>query len=381
MKVALLIPDNRDEFREFGKSEPEFGPAPAALLAGLARLPDVEVHVISCVHHAMNAPAWLSGGRIRHHQLVVPAWGWLRSGYLGCLLAIRRKLRELLPDIVHGQGTERYCGLAAVWSGFPNVLTIHGNMRAVARVNRARPGSFLWLAARLEGFTLPRSGGVLCNSAYTESLVRPVAREVWRVPNAVRDEFFTAVPATRSEGRPVLLCVGVIQERKRQVALLDWALGLRKTGRDFELRFIGAVSPQDPYAAEFLRRATSQACIGWVTHLSTWDTRVVVQEMDRAGALIHFPTEEAFGLVVAEGLARNIKFFGARVGGVSDIANDVEGAELIAADDWQGLASAVDRWFSSGLPHPTGSVVSIRRRFHPDVIASQHLEIYRELFA
>ena len=97
MKVALLIPDNRDEFREFGKAEPEFGPAPAALLEGLARQPNLEVHVISCVHRALKAPDWLPGGRIRHHQLVVPPWGWLRSGYLGCLLAIGRKLRDLLP--------------------------------------------------------------------------------------------------------------------------------------------------------------------------------------------------------------------------------------------------------------------------------------------
>lgn len=380
MRIALVTVDNRDEDRCYDEPQPRFGQPITALLAGLARFPNCEVHVVACTHQPLPAPAQI-GPNLFYHSLVVPPWGWLRGGYLGCVQAVRRRLRDLRPDVVHGQGTERYCGLAATWSGFPNVLTIHGNMRAVARVNRARPGSFLWLAARIESFTLPRSGGILCNSAYTESLVRPVARKAWRVPNAIRDEFFTPVHATRSKERPVLLCVGIVQERKRQLALVDWALNLRKSGREFELRFLGAVPPKEPYAVEFLRRASSPACIGWVTHHATRDTCVVVREMDRAGALIHFPTEEAFGLVVAEGLARNIKFFGARVGGVSDIADDVDGAELIAADDWQGLASAVDHWFSSGLPQPAGAAVSIRRRFHPEVIAHQHLEIYREVLA
>ena len=37
---------------------------------------------------------------------------------------------------------------------------------------------------------------------------------------------------------------------------------------------------------------------------------------DAASGMVHFPTEEAFGSVVAEGFARNLKLFGARTGGI-----------------------------------------------------------------
>lgn len=380
MRIAIVTVDNRDEFRSYAEPEPRFGPPITALLAGLQRIPDCEFHVVACVQRPVRAPERLAAN-VFYHSLLVPKWGWLRGGYLGCVRAIRRKLDELRPEVVHGQGTERYCGLAAAWSGFPNVLTIHGNLRAVARVNRARPGSFLWLAARLEGFTLPRAGGVLCNSDYTESLVRPVARRIWRIPNAIQEEFFNPVHAPRSLGRPVLLCVGIVQARKRQLELLDWALDLRRRGLEFELRFLGAVAPKESYAAEFLRRAGSPECLEWVTHHTTWDTPAVVQEMDRASSLIHFPNEEAFGMVVAEGLARNLKLFGARVGGVPEVAAGAEGAELLGSEDWAGLAAAVQRWFAAGLPQPASAADSIRRRFHPDVVARQHLEVYRELLA
>ena len=97
----------------------------------------------------------------------MPRIGWLRTGYQGCIRAARKKLREIQPDIVHGQGTERDCAISAAFSGFPNVVTVHGNMRKIARANCARPFSFLWLAARLEGFTLPRTDGVVCITRIT----------------------------------------------------------------------------------------------------------------------------------------------------------------------------------------------------------------------
>src|SRR5581483_8417309 len=96
-----------------------------ALLQGFVGMPDVNVHVISCVQRPLRAPEKLAEN-IWFHCLLVPKFGWMRTFYQGCIRATRAKLRELRPDIVHGQGTERDCSLAAVFSGFPNVLTIHG---------------------------------------------------------------------------------------------------------------------------------------------------------------------------------------------------------------------------------------------------------------
>ena len=71
--------------------------------------------------------------------------------------------------MVHGQGTERDCGLEAVFSGFPNVVTLHGVMTEQAKLLHARPGTFYWMAAQLEKFTLPRAGrGFLQFGVYRE---------------------------------------------------------------------------------------------------------------------------------------------------------------------------------------------------------------------
>ena len=200
MKIALLTTDNRHPFRQYDRREPFFGTAPEALLQGFARLPEVEIHVISCIRQPVCSPEKLAPN-IFFHSLTVPKIGWLRTGYQGCIRAVRKKLKEIQPDIVHGQGTELDCGISAVFSGFPNVLTLHGNMRLVAEVNQARPFSFLWLAARLENFTLPRTNGVVCITRYTQAAVAQLAPRTWVVPNAVDESFFaiTAAPEAVSE--------------------------------------------------------------------------------------------------------------------------------------------------------------------------------------
>ena len=141
MRIVQLTTDNREALRQYQKAEPWFGAAPEALLQGFAMLPGIEVHVVSCAQRPMHAPEKLAKN-IWFHSLLVKKTGWLRTGYQGCIRAVRRKVKELRPDVVHGQGTERDCALCAVFSSFPNVVTIHGNMVQIYRLYHRTFGSY-----------------------------------------------------------------------------------------------------------------------------------------------------------------------------------------------------------------------------------------------
>jgi glycosyltransferase involved in cell wall biosynthesis len=379
LKIAFIVPDNRDEFRRYDDPAPHFGTAPTALLDGFARLADdCEIHVVNCVQHPAAVPEKIATNIFCHTE-IVPKWGWLRGGYLGCIRSVRRQLRRIQPDIVHGQGTERYCSLAAVFSGFPNVLTIHGNMRAIAEIYHARPCSFHWLAARLETVALRRTAGVFCNSAYTEKLAAPRAPKTWRVSNALRSEFFLPTTAAKPAAAPVILNIGVAEPRKQQVELLAVARQLHGRGFKFEMQFAGSLAPGTAYGAALARALAEAEAAGYARHLGNLSTAQLIVALDAAAALVHFPSEEAFGLVVAEALARNLKVFGAATGGVVDIATGVEGAELIAPQDFSGLETAIASWFKAGSPRPKNAAALMQQRYQPPVIARQHLAIYREV--
>jgi len=378
MVIAILTTDNRQAFRQYDSLTPWFGTAPEALLQGFREMPGIKIHVISCAQRPMRSPEKLADN-IWFHSLHVPRIGWLRTFYQGCVRAIRKKLREIQPDIVHGQGSEKEAAISAAFSGFPNVITIHGNMKAIAEFYRAPFGSYYWLAGKLETMALRRTDGVLCNSGYTESLVAPRAKNVWRVPNALRSQFFSSRAEHPKNFRPILLNIGIFEPRKRQIEILGMARSLWKRGLRFEIHFVSHAYPGAVNKDEFFKQLAIAEAEGYARHLGLMEIGPLVAAMDAADALVHFPTEEAFGLVVAEALARNLKLFAASVGGIVDIASGLEEAELFPVNDFAALENSIARWINSGCVHPVKAAGVMRQRYSPEVVARRHLEIYGEV--
>jgi glycosyltransferase involved in cell wall biosynthesis len=291
-------------------------------------------------------------------------------------MAIRRKLRELKPDFVHGQGTERYCAMSAALSGYPNVITIHGNMRLIAQVYRSRPFSFNWLAARLERFTLPRAGGVICITRYTQQAVSSLARRTWLLPNAVDSSFFDVVRAP--DAVPLLLCIGKICLRKNQNALIR-ALDPLATQHKFNLCFLGLARRGTPYEDEFFDLIEARS---WCRHEGFASRAELKLWMRRATAVVLPSLEDNCPMVVLEGMAAGLAVVAPNVGGVPDLVDDGRNGILIDPNDAASLRSGVDRVLKDSPA--VREMVSIARqeasqRFHPLVIARRHLEIYHEV--
>lgn len=378
IRVAFLATDTREHYRDYRAPAPYFNPGVEALIQGFTELSAVEIHILSCTRQPMHSPEKLTKN-VWYHSVLAPKIGWLSTLYQGCIRATRAKLKAIQPDIVHGYGTERDCAICALFSGFPNVVSIQGNLAELARLSAARVGSYDWLTARLEDFTLRRTSGVIANSLYTENLVQPRAQKTWVVYPALRPEFLAPVPTVAAGRRStILLNVGVISPRKRQLELLGVAEALQRRGLKFEFHFIGRAD-DSAYAVDFLQRIKPLEATGHARYLGRVPSEDLIRIYDSADGMIHFSSEEAFGLNVAEGLARNLKFFGARLGGIVDIAQGAPSAELFEREDWAGLTEAIARWITEGHPRPKDAADLMRQRYAPEAVARQHLEIYREV--
>jgi len=165
------------------------------------------------------------------------------------------------------------------------------------------------------------------------------------------------------------------------VELLAFAGELHRRGLGFQLRFIGPSSATDSYGAIFHRELKAAEAAGYAAYMGAVSAPELIRCMDEALALVHVPGEEAFGLVVAEALARNLKFFGFGVGGVVDIATGVEGAEVVGEGRWDDLGNAIARWLEAGAPRPAAADAAMRPRYHPRVVAERHVAIYREVLS
>lgn len=376
MKIAFLTTDNRQAFRQYENPTPWFGPAPYALLQGFAQIPSVEVHIVSCTQRRMPPSRPQLTDNIFFHSLHVPNIGWMRTGYLGCIQATRRKLREIAPDIVHGQGTERDCAISAIFSGYPNVVTIHGNMRVMAQLQKAPPLSFYWLAARLEAFTLPRTDGVVCITNYTRGMVAAEAKRTWVVPNAVDGSFFSI--ELQPVKPPRLICVANVDERKNQNALIRAVDPLDPTRR-IELIFLGLANPKDAYARKFLEIVKTRP---WCSYRGYANRQELQEYLASASGLVLPSLEDNCPMVVLEAMAAGVPVAAAAVGGVPELIRQGETGLLFDPSDREDMIGAVRELLTPrSFERAARAKEEAWERFLPEVIARQHLTIYEEVLS
>jgi glycosyltransferase involved in cell wall biosynthesis len=378
IRVAILATDRRECDKDYANPKPSFMTPVEALLQGVVSLPEIEVHVVSCAQKPLTSSPEKLADNIWYHSVLVPKLGWMRTGYQGCIRAIRKKLRQLQPDIVHGEGAERDCAISAVFSGFPNVLTIHGNMRLIARLNHERPFSYNWLSAKLEGFALPRTNGVVCITNYTREAVADLARQTWVVPNAVDESLFEIQSEPKPNDVPVILCVGTVMFRKNQNAFIR-ALDPLAAQHRFKLVFLGQAQRGQPFQDEFFQLLQSRP---WCSYEGFIDSEKLKTYFQSASALVLPSLEDNCPMVVLEAMAVGVPVLAARVGGVPDLIEaDVTGLLCNPLDEASmrtGMAKLLE---SPNLRRELATTAKCRarQRFHPVVVAKHHLEIYREV--
>jgi glycosyltransferase involved in cell wall biosynthesis len=377
VRIAVSTVDNRDQWRTYDAVTPLFGPAPDALLQGFALLPEVEVHVIVCARAPMPSPEKVAPNMF-FHCLVVPKIGWMRTLFQGCIRAVRKKLKEIQPEIVHGQGTEAHHALSAVFSGFPNVITLHGNMRRIAQLEKPPPLSYNWLAARLEAFAIPRSQGVVCLTRHTQQAVAGLAKRTWVVPNAVDASFFDVHREQEPAIGPRILCVGQVRWLKNQNGLIH-ALDSLARERKFQLLFLGGASEGSTYTAEFLRLVGDRP---WCLHGGLASRSQLQAHLSKSAVLVLPTFEDNCPMVVLEAMAAGVPVVAAKVGGLPDLIEEGKTGYFCDPYDAASMRAGVEKALVQRSATAEMAKLARQRaldRFHPKVVARRHIEIYREI--
>jgi glycosyltransferase involved in cell wall biosynthesis len=376
MRIVVLTTDNREAHKDYANPQPHFGTAPDALLQGLAMIPEIEVHVVSCIRQPVRSPEKIAPNTF-FHSLVVPKIGWMRTLFQGCVRAARKKIQEIQPDIVHGQGTEADCSLSAIFSGCPNVLTLHGNMRLIAALNRERAFSYNWLAARLERFVLPRTDGVVCITEYTRTAVADLTPRTWVLPNAVDLGFFDVSSAPDPSAPPIGLCVGAICLRKNQNNFIR-ALDPLAKEKKFKMIFLGQTD-DSACSREFLKLVKERP---WCEYAG-FAGRERLKEFFKAASFLVLPTlEDNCPMVVLEAMAAGVPVLASNVGGVPDLIEHEKTGLFCDPQRPESFREGVARLLGEpelGRQLVANAKTEAQRRFHPQVVARRHLEIYREV--
>lgn len=247
--------------------------------------------------------------------------------------------------------------IASVWNPEATLAILAGAKRVsiLAHGNEVMP--YGGLKGRLRRFVLRHAHRVICNSRFTETLVRdlvPEARTAVLNPAVDAEHFRPQVTQREARNRlglppdaPVLLTVARLDPIKGHETVLEAISSLPPDGRrDLVYAVIGKGEMMEPLQqkARTLGIAGHVRFCGFVSDndLSLWytaaDVFLLCSVLDRTRRGM-----EGFGMALTEAQAAGLAVIGTRSGGIPDAIREGEGGWLIEERDCAALGQHLVR--------------------------------------
>lgn len=372
MRIALIMADERDGHREYDKPLPYFAADLAARLDGLRVNKALEIHIISCVREPF--PEVRLDDNVFYHPVYVTA-GVRKGLCLQHIRRVRKKVKEIRPDVVDGFGTEYYMALCAAFSGYRNTITMLGNVRAIAKKKRYKPFPAMLLSAVFEWVALRKTDAVFCSSEYTSRQVGALCKRKWVVRAPVRLPFFNIPRSVTAP--PMLLCIGIVVPYKNQRGLIR-ALDSFAQEYNFSLCFIGRLGSDLDYSRSFAQDVEQRP---WCQHIGEVDVDHLMDLLGHAQAMIHPSIEDAFPNTVIEAMAAGVPVAVSSVTGTAEIIVHGENGLVFDPSDERDIQSAVLQLLDKEVAlHLSGKCrATAKQELLPDCIAKQQVGYYQKL--
>lgn len=353
------------------------------LVDALGRRGDVSVDVVRIAKGiASDSTHDLSQG-VRLHLLKVPRVSGMPVAFLPRLVAVRKHVRSLGCDLVHGQGTEAGYAWMATWIGLPHVITVHGILRLTHAVSRPPALSVEHIGRWIETATFRRAANVIAISDFVEEKVSRLAPRArfFSAGNPIDRRFFE-MELRDAPREPIAVYLGRITPEKGLIDLMRAAQVLDESGLEATIAVLGRASGRDGLAYEARCKEIVSGLRnvrvdfrGWVPDEEVWDL------LQRAACLALPSHDESFSMAVAEAMALGTPAVAYAAGAVPErIDHGVNGA-LVPDGDVRGLARELRNLLEDPSRATTWGRAARQKAeaWHPDTIADLTVRAYEAI--
>jgi len=347
------------------------------LARALARLDDLEVHVIT-LEKGLDSVVEERDGQLRIHRLMGSGWPQIADILAGPgRKRLLRCLDELKPDIVHAHETY---GLRMGKVPYPFIFTVHGfdhaNLIAEA-AKHARLRSVLW--QQVESHGLARQRHVISISPYVRTMIEKLTdAAVHDIDNPVDERFFQ-VERRREPCR--VLCVGWINERKNTLGSVRAFAEAVAGGRQGKLSVAGEHRDQQ-YMDKILSCIAGHKIGDRVEFLGHIDHERLKEELSRASVFLLPSLQENAPMAIGEAMAVGVPCIVSNRCGMPFMVKEGESGFLIEPEDTQSIAARLGQLLGDDRLVERMGTASRRiaeERWHPDVIARKTREVYEKI--
>lgn len=358
-------------------------------LAALKQHSDLELHVVTCEKWFKGTAA--RGAVVRDGPLTIhylPSASRIPHTLSMRTLdrwALRRRLQEIAPDVIHAHGQAAAYPLAAFDTGAPTVVTVHGinTHEAAAEARGGRLKAWLrtaiWRATELA--VLRRATDLVIICPWVEQFVRPHSpARLHLIENPVHDDFFALDRRPHSHR---ILFVGSVIHRKGVLELVQAMRTVVGQLPDAHLVIAGGVTPIYQAYGQQVQQTIDD--LGLRAHISLPGYLGHAELLAAYGraALFTLPSwVESSPVALAQALAAGVPVVTTTIGGTEHLVEDGVNGLRVPARDPEALAAALlrllrdpaaaDRYAAAGR-HLAAA------RFTQAVAAARSAEVYRML--
>jgi glycosyltransferase involved in cell wall biosynthesis len=306
------------------------------------------------------------------HPLHVAGRLRMLTAFRADVRAVRRRLDEIQPDLVHAWGTEDHCALSAALSGRRWLLSMQGILGEYVRRVKMHP--FVRLQALYERFVLSRARRLTVESRWGRVMLQP------RAPHATIDlveygvgDLFFDLPWSPDPACPTAIFIGTPEPRKgiqeAVAAFADPRLA------NAELHIIGDTG--NPFTQNLA--ATAPSNVRWLGRLSRLET---AQALSRAWCLVLPTRADTSPNVVKEARVIGLPVVTTPHGGQSDDIEDGVNGFIRETGDIAGFAHALHTLLGdleTAKRMGAQRWVEQREFFRPAHTAERFLNLYDEM--
>lgn len=379
MKVAILGRYPLDTQRLGGGVEAAIIYAQRELL----KLPNVELHFITCTERLSQVKR-AEGEGFTITYLPRRRYGRI-TGHRAEVRAMISVLGEIKPDVVHAHSAGLYAG-AALASGYPTVVTVHGIFWRESKLLTGWPARLRgFLDSQYERSIIRRAQHLITITPYVEKAFEGVfSGNSYLVENACDARFFDIV---RQPVLGRLLFAGYVVPRKGVLPLIRALRLVRDQIPEAHLRIAGSLAINPAYA---------QACQRCVRELDLEDSVAFLGQLPQGQMLQEYASCTAFVLPSFQETAP-VAIEQAMAAGVPSVATRAGGIPWMLEDGVTGLTLPLPR-FPEGDPvalsqallrllRDTGGAGRMGRRakdeadrrFRAEIVARRTWEVYQQV--
>jgi glycosyltransferase involved in cell wall biosynthesis len=237
-------------------------------------------------------------------------------------LKLKRYIKEHKPDILHYELGGSFL-FARVTNSFRNksLLTIHGiPLAELGTIDNLPKKINYWFNGWAERFFAPRY--LIHLSSFSKRFFDGIWHKKYvgtKIPNAIPDDYFLIDPLKETKNR--IVTVGVIDDNKNQLLLLEALKVLHDQNKKFSLTIVGGY--RDASFEILINEKVKELGLSNVVHFRGWCVQAEIAEiLANSDILAVCSKHESLPMVLAEAMAASRCVIASAVGGIPEMVED-----------------------------------------------------------